>query len=111
MSGVGRRDGKPLDDWAHVVQSIGVILTTPIGSRVMRRDFGSDLPGLLDRPLNADTIVDAVMATAEALDRWEPRFALEEVAVDRADGTGRLALSVTGVYRPLGQRRSAEIVL
>ena len=36
-------------------QSVTKILTTPTGSRVMRRDFGSVVPDLLDAPQNTVT--------------------------------------------------------
>ena len=36
----------------HIDQSIGDILSTPIGTRVMRPDYGSRIPRLVDRPIN-----------------------------------------------------------
>ena len=53
MSGMDRNTGRTLDGDAHLAQSIGDILTTPLGSRVMRRDYGSMLFELIDQPLNA----------------------------------------------------------
>ena len=49
LSGMDASTGQPLTGSAHLVQSIRDILTTPIGSRVMRRDYGSRLPALLAR--------------------------------------------------------------
>lgn len=37
--------GGAIDRLAHIRQSIADILTTRIGSRVMRREYGSQLPG------------------------------------------------------------------
>ena len=71
---VSRRDGSFISELAHVYQSIEMILTTPIGSRVMRRDFGSLLPRLLDKPLNSQTITAMYAACNEALSTWEPRI-------------------------------------
>ena len=39
--GMNRRDGLTVTDLEHISQSIGDILRTPVGSRVMRRDYGS----------------------------------------------------------------------
>ncbi|QPC45421.1 GPW/gp25 family protein [Kaustia mangrovi] len=90
-----------MDGFDHVVQSIGVILTTPKATRVMRREFGSDVPALLDRPLNAATVVDVMVAAADAIDRWEPRFRVE--SIDVAGGPdGRLDIAVNGTYFPRG---------
>ncbi|KPN28874.1 baseplate wedge subunit [Halolamina pelagica] len=41
MPGVDRTNGQRLEGLAHIRQSVADILTTPLGSRVMRRDYGS----------------------------------------------------------------------
>lgn len=41
MTGMSRETGKALDEAAHISQSIRDILTTPVGSRLMRRTYGS----------------------------------------------------------------------
>lgn len=95
MSGLSRQSATHLSAADHLAQSIGDILSTPIGSRVLRRSYGSELPRLIDAPLNGETIVDLYMATAEAIDLWEPRFKLRRVAVE-AVVQGRLQLTLTG---------------
>ena len=100
-SGVNAATGAPLTDWAHTEQSIADILTTRIGSRVMRREYGSELPDLVGKPMNDAIILAVYAATANALARWEPRFELTFAAVEpSADGTLRVALR--GTYRPRG---------
>lgn len=94
MSGMSRHTGQGVDDPTHLAQSITDILTTPIGSRVMRRDYGSDLPRLIDAPINGETMVDIFAATAEALDRWEPRLKLSHVEITAA-AAGRVDLQLT----------------
>ncbi|MBL6431670.1 MAG: hypothetical protein HPM95_13055 [Alphaproteobacteria bacterium] len=40
--------------WDHCVQSIGKVITTRVGTRVMRRDFGSRVPSFRTRrPIRA----------------------------------------------------------
>ena len=70
---ISRRDGSVISELEHVYQSIEMILTTPIGSRVMRRDFGSHLPRLLGKPLNPQTVTAFYAAANEAIATWEPR--------------------------------------
>lgn len=95
MSGLGRHAGRAVSGDAHLAQSIAVILTTPIGSRVMRRDFGSDLPRLIDQPVTPETVVDLYQATAEALDKWEPRLSLRRVSLlDAAAGKVSIELEM-----------------
>ena len=73
MAGVSRETGQPLDGWDHVRQSIAVILTTPIGSRVMRREFGSHLYKLIGRPMTKANILTVYAATALAISGYLTR--------------------------------------
>ncbi|MEG6637310.1 GPW/gp25 family protein, partial [Pseudomonas aeruginosa] len=81
MIGLDRRTGQPLSGVAHLKQSIEDILTTPLGTRRMRPEYGSKLRRLVDLPVN-DGWKSAVQAeVARALGRWEPRLRLERVRV------------------------------
>lgn len=102
MEGISAQDGKKLGGLAHLRQSIRDILTTPKGSRVMRREYGSDLFKLIDAPTNQATIAAIRAATAEALARWEPRFKLTKVQIVTAS-TGTVTMDLTGEYLPNGQ--------
>lgn len=107
MTGMDRHTGRSLDETAHLAQSIHDILTTPKGALVMRRDYGSDLPNIIDRPLNGETIVDAYMAVAEALDRWEPRVDLTRIEVAQA----RAGYAEFELYDANGQQISMPLDL
>lgn len=102
MLGMNAETGKPLDGLDHLRQSIRDILTTPIGSRIMRRDYGSRLFQLIDAPINRDTITDIYAATAEALLKWEPRIDVTQVKITSAE-PGRIELMLYGNYLPNGQ--------
>ena len=95
MSGMNQATGKALSGDAHIAQSIAKILTTPIGSRVMRRDYGSRLFELVDAPLTQANQLLWIAATAGAIRRWEPRVTLEKVSLAVSD-TGKVALSLIG---------------
>ena len=102
MNGIDANTGKRLAGLDHLRQSIRDILTTPIGSRVMRRDYGSRLYQLVDAPLNRATILDLYAATAEALATWEPRIDVQSIQATEIDA-GRVVLSLTGIYTPTGE--------
>lgn len=110
MLGVDANTGQPLAGLEHLKQSIRDILTTRIGTRVMRRDYGSRVPELVDRPITPALAVELYAATAEALDRWEPRLKLERVRVLSAQ-EGSVELSLQGVYLPDGEQVSLEVTL
>ncbi len=110
MQGINAKTGKALGGIAHLRQSITDILTTPIGSRVMRREYGSRIRRLIDAPTNRDTLLDIYAATAEALARWEPRFSLTSVKATSAS-PGKIVLDLTGDYKPDGQTITIEGVI
>ena len=99
---MSRDSGKSVEGLGHLRQSIIDILTTPIGSRVMRRNYGSRLFDLIDAPINRETLVDIYAAVAEALDKWEDRLQLQQVDITNAQ-LGQLILSLTGKYLVDGQ--------
>ncbi len=107
MTGTDRATGKALSGIEHLKQSIADILSTPIGSRVMRRDYGSRLFELVDRPTTPAFFVELYAATAEALVAWEPRFKLTDVAAEAVSG-GRITLTLTGRYLPDGREIKLE---
>lgn len=101
MQGISASTGKSIAGLDHLRQSLRDILSTRKGTRVMRRAYGSDLPALVDAPLNDDTLVDLYAATAEAIAIWEPRIDLHQVTVQEA-GLGRVVLQLEGIYVPTG---------
>ena len=102
MLGMDRSTGAPLDGDAHLAQSIGDILTTPVGTRVMLRDYGSMLFELIDRPINADAIA-----------RWEPRIRLTRVNFSTTGADGRVALDIEGYRtdRPAGANSFTRLAI
>ena len=102
MRGTDASTGKPLSGVAHLKQSIRDILTTRIGSRVMRRDYGSRLFGLIDAPSHHETIAEIYMATVDALMKWEPRIYPQSVKVSNI-GPGKLVIDLTAIYIPDGR--------
>lgn len=91
-----KSNGKALAGDAHLAQSIGDILTTPLGTRVMRRDYGSLLFDLLDQPINGALRMLLNAATAIAIRRWEPRLELTRVQMEGEPQAGRLTLRIEG---------------
>ncbi len=102
MDGIQATTGKTLVGIDHLRQSIRDILTTPIGTRVMRRDYGSRLFLLIDAPMNRSTLLAIYAATAEATAKWEPRFKLQSVVASSA-APGVVVLDMTGEYLPDGR--------
>ena len=96
MIGLDRNLGTSLGGNAHLAQSIGDILSTPLGTRVMRRDYGSMLFDLIDQPLNAATRMLVFAATAIALKQWEPRLRITRVGLSGDNARGQLDIRIDG---------------
>lgn len=112
MTGMNVHTGRRLDSLAHIQQSVADILTTPIGSRVMRREYGSLLPELIDQPLNGPTALRAYSATVVALMKWEPRIRVQQVTRQvSTQRPGRFDLIITGHRVDSGERISLAVPL
>lgn len=96
---MNRHTGRAIEGIDHLMQSIADILTTPIGTRVMRRTYGSQVPMLIDQPDNMTTQIRVFSATASALMRWEPRFQLTQLSIERdPDTKGKATIHLSGNY-------------
>lgn len=98
--GMDRNTGLWLSDWPLVVQSIGDLVTTYIGTRVFRRAYGAAVPNLVDTPTNQSSILAFYVAFATALAAWEPRYQLKTVQFTKAGADGVVGLALTGTFYP-----------
>jgi phage baseplate assembly protein W len=96
LAGMARDTGKAMTGIDHIAQSIGDILSTPLGTRVMRRDYGSLLFELTDAPLNRATALLLIAAIAMAITRWEPRYTVRHVALAGDFASGQATVTLTG---------------
>lgn len=102
MRGMNREAGTSLAGFDHLRQSVVDILTTPKGTRVMRREYGSNLPRLVDRPVNQSLIASIRAETVDALSKWEPRLRCERVQLNEV-GQGYVTMDLTFTYLPDGR--------
>ena len=117
---VGRGWGFPLgvnsrgmialtNEKSEIEQAIIIILSTPIGTRVMRPTFGSRLHELIFAPNNSQTGAQARRYVEEALGMWEPRIEVKDVNVlpDPEDNQGaRLAIQIFYEIKATHDQRS-----
>ena len=99
--------GADISEINHLKQSISNILTTPIGSRVMRRDYGSNLFNKIDHPVNGELIAEIYLNIVESLFIWEPRFELDQVAVQSIEN-GKITIDLEGSFLASGQKITLE---
>ncbi len=99
VKGMSRSTGQRIDQTNHILQSVRDILMTPIGSRVMRRDYGSLLPFLIDSPINAYFIMQLRASVIHALMRWETRVTPTRIELMTDDSASQGVASLMIEYR------------
>lgn len=73
--------GRQIGLYDHIRQSIKNILFTRIRTRLMREEYGSLLPELLDQPITPAMLLQCQAATIAALAKWEPRIEIQAATV------------------------------
>ena len=93
--GMNAASGRAISATDHIIQSVRDILITPVGSRVMRRDYGSELFYLIDQPQHQATRLRLMAATVQALINWEPRITITKVDVLTGATASALTIELT----------------
>lgn len=109
MTGMNATTGRD-----HLYRKITKILTMPIGTRIARRDFGTELLELVDAPNNGATRVRLYAAAATAFMRWEPRLKLSRAHLSTEvteTGAGLQVLDIEGSTAVSGDRVSTGVRL
>ena len=100
MQGMNENTGAVLGGEEHLRQSIKRIITTPIGTHPLRREYGSIVPYLIDKPMTEETALQINTAIIEALYTWEPRIQSVESQLDTENlGNGQLSFTLKAVYQ------------
>lgn len=80
-SGMNATTGRSITGIEHIWHSCRDILTTLVGTRIQRREYGSFLPELIDHPHNQPNNLRLMAATVMALAKWEPRIAIRKIDI------------------------------
>lgn len=102
MAGMDKHTGKAIEGVAELRQQVRDVLETPLGSRVMLREYGSRLFELLDDPVDAQFEVEIVSAVAEAVMTWVPRFQVERIRLVEVRDSGPV-FDLYGLDRETGR--------
>lgn len=84
-------DAELVADIQALNNSLYNLLTCPIGTRVHKRDYGSNIPWFLQEPCDAITANKIKQSLLQSIRRWEPRVQLDfrnTVVNPLSDGTG-----------------------
>ena len=73
----------------------------------MRRDYGSNLFNKIDHPVNGELIAEIYLDIVESLFIWEPRFELDQVAVQNIEN-GKITIDLEGSFLSNGEKITLE---
>jgi hypothetical protein len=85
-------------------QSLGIILGTALGERLMRPDFGSSLEDQVFNAMNASMLSYVENLVKTAILYHEPRIDADQIAVTPDQPAGRLDIKISYVVRGANSR-------
>lgn len=109
--GMNSQTGLSISEVEHIRQSVRDILVTPVGSRVIRREYGSLLSALIDQPQTPALRLQIMAACYSAILKWEPGVSLTTITFERSETDGGLYVDITGTRSANGQPFSLTIPL
>jgi phage baseplate assembly protein W len=86
-----------IQGWDRIRQSIYVILTTRLHTRLMRLWWGSKFINMQDKPGNQEVLMAGMMAAIAAINTYEPEFKVSRVSIDAFDASGEITITIEGV--------------
>ena len=111
--GMDSNTGRWLFDHEHLRQSIKKILTTLVGTRIERREFGSLIPDLVDSPGNDRLIILIYASVATALMLHEPRLKIQRIQTEFNNNLNepKLVILLEGVVMINAWQESVELTI
>lgn len=94
-----------VEDEEDIRQSLHIILSTRVGERVMRPDFGTDLHNLVYHNMDLTARTQLRAAIERAVLYWEPRITLNKVSFDMSEErSGKLSILLEYTIRQTNSR-------
>ncbi len=115
MRGMNPQTGDTLEGIEYLQHRLRDVLTTPLGSRIMRREYGCGLFERLDENINAAWLVQCYQDIAEAVSNpinGLQDFQLKKITPvmgDASDNENGMTFQLTGNYVPLNNRLNVDV--
>lgn len=94
--------------YKSIYQDIYLILFTQKGTDPHRPEFGSDLFGFIDQPINNITAGKIIAEVKDALETWEPRINVQSVDVTPDVENAHISLTITWKLKETMEEFSSE---
>lgn len=103
--------GAYVSGWPRIQKSIICILTTQLGTRLMRLGWGSNFLDIQDKPLNAEVLTLGIYRAAYFINKYEPEFRVTSINIGGTPQAGYIQIDVTGVDLVLQQSRQMTTLI
>lgn len=97
---VDRVTGELIQGWPRCKQSLLVILSTRLRTRVMRRWFGSNVMNLQDKPGNEFSFAYSLGRASAAIAKYEPEFSITSISIQGPIVNGEVTIIIEGTFLP-----------
>lgn len=105
---MSRYNGSELTEFEHILQSLEDIATTPMGSRVMRKEYGTVLADLIDQPISEVLYLKIYSTLYSAYVRWEDRIDISQIRVAELKNQ-KMILDIIGFLKSNGNEVNMSI--
>lgn len=103
MVGINADTGEVLGGFAHVEQSIDILITTMLSERVMREWVGNPGTKLLGETASEKLVIAWVTIIWALIELFEPRFKITRFQPNDITRPGSIDFTILGSYRPYAQ--------
>lgn len=101
--GMNRYNGSIINnEQTYLQQSIHDIINTPLGSRIMRRNYGCNIMNIIDSPMNEYTLIQIQAYLANSLLQQEKNILLHKLTIKNRNE--RLIINIEGIYIQSGNQ-------
>lgn len=105
---MSRQIGSNMTEQEHIRQSIADIIPTPLGSRVMRRNYGTQLADLLDQPISEGLYLKCYSTIYSGILQWEPRIQVSQISIAELK-SGQMIIDLECAMTKTGQQFNLNI--
>jgi uncharacterized protein len=108
--GMDMETGQALIGFAHVQQSVRIILTTFYDEMVMLHEFGSNLVRQIGRNLTPPVIAALYRDAVTAIHAFEPEYRIKRIRIPQITRIGGITIETQGLYYPEGRNQNYALV-
>lgn len=105
---MSRFNGSELTEHEHIFQSLEDIASTPFGSRIMRREYGTQLANFIDQPISQSLYLKCYSSLYAAFLRWENRIEISQIIVAEVS-SGKMILDIEAILIKTGDPLNFQI--